>query len=54
MNKKIYIIAAIITSLLSGCNIIGGIFEAGYNLGTFTILAILVIIVGIYYYLRKR
>jgi hypothetical protein len=43
-----------VVTLLSSCEIIGGIFKAGYYVGIFVVLAVIILIVGLFYYIGKR
>ncbi len=53
--KKIYFTLIIfLTTILSSCELVGGIFKAGYYVGIFVVVFILIIIGVIFYYLRRR
>lgn len=55
MKGRLYTILAIaFVSTMSGCQLVGDIFKAGYYVGVFVVLAVVILVVGIYFYLRRR
>ena len=53
--KKHYLLTSILVlsaTLLSSCEVIGGIFKAGVNVGVFLVLAVIAIV--IYFVMKAR
>jgi hypothetical protein len=55
MIKRSYTLAVILTiTLLSSCEVVGGIFKAGYYVGIFVVVAVLLVIFGIFRFFGRR
>ncbi|HEY0176808.1 MAG TPA: phosphatidate cytidylyltransferase [Pedobacter sp.] len=58
MEKKLTFLSALLmlsfVSLLSGCQVIGDIFKAGYYVGIFVVIAVLLVIFWVFSFFRKR
>lgn len=55
MIKRISLFAALLfTTMLSSCELIGDIFKAGYYVGIFVVLVVIVLIFWLFSFFRRR
>lgn len=54
MRNAIYLLLISMAFLLTGCDLIGGIFEAGVYVGIIVVVAVIALIIYIFYRIFKR
>ncbi len=53
-NKSILLTALFAVTLLSGCELIGDIFQAGIYVGIFLIIVVVVLVYWVFSFFRRR
>jgi hypothetical protein len=55
MIKKIFLVfTLLLITILTSCGVIEDIFKAGYYVGIFIVLAVIILVFWLFSYLRKR